>query len=147
ALHTPEDFFLTFGPDAFEVWHLLRWRFFLTEPSLQQAMLDACRCLGRMFQASDCIITRDFSPVFEAFRQGKSWEASLGSAGPDEGERPALADLYLEWAEDYVMRLVDRPGRGKRTQYKDWDRDKPPPAGWERAMTWASKGYWRLPLR
>src|SRR5262249_55407981 len=35
ALHLPEDFFLTFGPDAIEVYHLLRWHFFLTEPDLQ----------------------------------------------------------------------------------------------------------------
>src|SRR5262249_52915194 len=49
ALHTPEDFFLTFGRDALEVYHPLRWRFFLTDPKLQRALLDACTCLGRLF--------------------------------------------------------------------------------------------------
>jgi hypothetical protein len=141
ALHTPENFFLTFGRDAFEVYHLLRWVFFLTDPALQRGLLDACTCLGRLFDASDCIITSDWSPVVQAFRQGKSFEDSLAAAGPEDGERPALADLYIEWPEDYVMREV-----GRRMKYKDWPTDEPPPPGWERATTWDSKGYWRMPV-
>jgi hypothetical protein len=141
ALHTPEDFYLTFGRDAFEVYHLLRWMFFLTDPDLQRTMLEACTRLGRFFGATDCIITSDCSPVVQAFRQGQSFEDSLAAAGPEDGERPTIIDLYMEWPEDYVMREV-----GRRPQYKDWPADQPPPPGWERATTWDSKGYWRLPV-
>jgi len=146
ALHTPEDFFLTFGGDAFEVYVLLRWQFFLTAPALQRVILDACSCLGRLFGASDCIITSDFSPVVQAFRQGRSFQEALSAAGPDDGERAALADLYVEWPEDYLMREIECVEGGKRMDYKDCPKDEPPPPGWERASTWDSKGYWRLPL-
>lgn len=146
ALRLPEDFFLTFGRDAVEVYHLLRWRAFLTEPDLQQAMLAACSRLAGLLGATDCIITSDFSPVVHAFREGQGFDASLAAAGPDHGERPDLADLYQEIAEDYILRFVERPGNGGQTEYRDWDRDKPLPPGWERASTWDSKGYWRLPL-
>ena len=115
--------------------------FFLTDPALQRGLLDACTCLGRLFGASDCVITSDWSPVVQAFRQGKSFEDSLAAAGPEDGERPALADLYIEWPEDYVIREV-----GRRMKYKDWPTDEPPPPGWERATTWDSKGYWRMPV-
>jgi hypothetical protein len=142
ALHTPEDFFLTFGPDAVEVYHLLRWLFFLTDPPLQAAMLDACRCLGRLFGATYCVITSDWSPFIGAFRQSKSFDESLAAAGSEHGEQARLADLYLESPEDYVL----RGAVGGRTEYKDWPVDKPTPAGWERACTWDSKGYWRLRL-
>ena len=114
ALHTPENFFLTFGRDALEVYHLLRWMFFLTDPALQRGLLDACTCLGRLFGASDCVITSDWSPVIQAFRQGKSFEDSLAAAGPEDGERPALADLYIEWPEDYVIREVRAPHEVQR---------------------------------
>jgi hypothetical protein len=146
ALHTPEDFFLTFGGDAFEVYLLLRWSFFLTAFALQRAVLDACSCLGRLFGASDCIITSDWSPVVVAFREGKSFQEALSAAGLDDGERPTIAELYSEWPEDYLMREIDSAEGGKRMDYKDWPIDKPPPAGWERASVWDSKGYWRLPL-
>jgi hypothetical protein len=96
ALHLPEGFLLTFGPDAVEVYHLLRWFFFLTEPDLQRAMLGACVCLGRLFGATDCIVTSDFSPIVQAFRRGLGFDASLAAAGPEDGERPSLADLYVE---------------------------------------------------
>ncbi|MBV9125745.1 MAG: HNH endonuclease [Planctomycetes bacterium] len=144
ALHTPEDFFLIVGRDAIAVWHLLRWRSFLTKPALQHALLDACSCLARLFKATACIITSDFSPIFLAFREGKSFGASLAAAGPDDGERPRLADLYLEFPEDYVMRA--NPRNQSRREYKDWPKDRAPPAGWERSKTWDSKGYWRMPL-
>jgi hypothetical protein len=146
ALHTPEDFYLTFGRDAFEVYHLLRWEFFLTDPALQGAMLDACTHLAQMFGARDCIITSDWSPVVQAFRQGKSFEDSLAAAGPEDGERPSLADLYIEWEEDYIMREADHPKGRKGTPYKDWPKGQAAPPGWVRATTWDSKGYWRLRL-
>jgi hypothetical protein len=146
ALHLPEEFFLTFGPDAIEVYHTLRWHFFLEEPDLQRAMLDACRCLGRLFGATDCILTSDFSPVVHAFRGGLGFDAALAMAGPEEGERAALADLYREIPEDSIIRFVVGQGGRQRTQYKDWPTDKAPPQGWKRASTWESKGYWRLGL-
>jgi hypothetical protein len=145
-LHTPEVFFLHFGPDAFDVWHLLRWHCFLTDRAIQSAMLDACRCLGRLFGATDCVLTSDYSPQYLAFREGRPFDASLAAAAGEDGERPALADLYLEWPEGYLMRTVTGPGGLVRTRYKDWPLDRPVPEGWERATTWDSKGYWRLPL-
>jgi hypothetical protein len=146
ALHTPEDYYLTFGRDAFEVYHLLRWLFFLTDTDLQRAMLAACTRLGCLFGATDCIITNDESPVVDAFRHGMSFERALAAAGPEDGERSALVDLYIEWPEDYIMREVNHPRGGKRTRYKDWPIGQPSPAGWERATTWDSKGFWRLRL-
>jgi hypothetical protein len=146
ALHLPEGFLLTFGPDTVEAHHLLRWGFFLTEPALQGVMLDACLCLARLFGATEGILTSDFSPVVHAFRAGLGFDAALASAGPEDGARPGLADLYTEIADDQVMRVVPRPGGGERTQYRVWDRGRPPPEGWERVTTWESRGYWRLDL-
>src|SRR5262249_18847058 len=77
---------------------------------------------------------------------GAGFDASLAAAGPDDGERPHLADLYQEIPEDYVMRVVTRPGGRQQTQQMDWDRTKPPPDGWERGTGWDSRGYWRLKL-
>jgi hypothetical protein len=93
ALHLPEDFFLTFGSDAFEVYHLLRWHFFLEEPDLQEAMLTACSRLAHLFGATDCIITSDFNPVIHAFRKGDSFDKALSAAGPEDGERQTVIDL------------------------------------------------------
>jgi hypothetical protein len=146
SLCLPEDFFLTFGPDAIEVYHLLRWCFFLTEPDLQRAMLDACQGLGQLFGAVDCVVTSDFSPVVQAFRAGSGYDASLAAAGPEDGERPTIADLYWETPEDYLLREVAGPDGRTTTRYRDWGRDKPPPDGWQRASTWDSRGYWRFPL-
>ena len=146
SLWLPQGFSLTFGQDAVEVYHLLRWHFFLTEPDLRRAMLDACTCLGRLFGAADCVVTSDFSPVVQAFREGQGFDASLASAGPEHGERPNLADLYLEILLPEVMRLVERPGKPSKTRQMDWPLDRPPPEGWQRVTTWDSRGYWRLDL-
>jgi hypothetical protein len=144
ALWLPEGFRLTFGQDAVEVYHLLRWLFFLREPDLRQPMLDACVCLGRLFGATDCIITSDQSPVVQAFYEGRGFDAALASAGPEDGERPALGDLYTESPEDYLLREITLADGRIRTQTKDWEPGRPPPEGWERATTWDSRGYWRL---
>jgi hypothetical protein len=85
SLWLPEGFSLTFGRDAIEVYHLLRWHFFLTEPGLQRAMFDACTYLGRLLGATDCVVTSDFSPVAQAFRDGLGFDASQASAGPEHG--------------------------------------------------------------
>jgi hypothetical protein len=147
SLWLPEGFSLTFGPDAVEVYHLLRWLFFLTEPALQRAVLDSCVCLGHLFGATDCIVTSDYSPVIQAFREGQRFEVALASAGQEHGERPRLADLYLEIPLAEVVRLIERPGRPSHSRQMDWDLDRPPPEGWQRATTWDSRGYWRLELR
>jgi hypothetical protein len=155
SLGTPEDFFLTFGRDIVQVWHLLRWIYFLTDPILQPAMIDACRCLARLFAATDCIITSDYSPVVAAFVDGQDFDSVLLAGTGEDGERESVADLYVEWPEDYVIRRDQSerlrdfhvPGLElKDAEYKDWDIAKPPPPGWERATTWGSKGYWRLRL-
>jgi hypothetical protein len=146
ALRLPEDFFLTFGHDAVEAYHLLRWHLFLTEPDLQRAMLDACLCLARLFAATDCVLTSDYSPVVHAFREGKGFDESLASAGPEDGERPSLTDLYLEVPVGEVMRFIDRPGKPRQTRHMAWEVDRPPPEGWQRLTAWDSKGYWRLDL-
>src|SRR5262245_34215786 len=146
TLQLPEGFRLTFGPDAVEVEHLLPWWFFLTEPPFHRAMLDACLYLAPLFGAADGILTSDCSPVIQAFREGKGFDAAVASAGPEDGERPHLADLYTEIPGDQVTRVVPRPrGRG-RTESMAWDRDRPLPEGWEREATWDSHGYWRLSL-
>jgi hypothetical protein len=145
-LQLQEGFFLTFGHDAVRVYHLLRWHAFLTEPELQRVMIDACLCLAHLFGATGCIITSDFSPVVHAFGEGMGFDAALASAGPEDGERARLADLYQELPTDQVLRFIDRPGQPRQTRYMDWDRDKPPPEGWQRATTWDSRGYWRLDL-
>lgn len=144
ALRTPEDFFLTFDSDAFEVYHLLRWRFFLTDSPLQRAMLDACTCLGHLFRATDCIITSDFNPVVHAFRDGKSFDEALAAAGPEDGERRSLAELYQEGEDSDIIAHV--AGGGPLARLKQWDKSKPVPQGWQRMGTWDSKGYWRFKL-
>jgi hypothetical protein len=146
SLWLPEGFLLTFGKDAIEVYHLLRWHFFLTEHDLQRAMLDACTCFGHLFGATDCVVTSDFSPVVQAFREGQGFDASLASAGPEHGERLTLADLSLEIPLGEVMRFVEPPGRPSQTRHQDWDLDRSPPEGWRRVTTWDSRGYWRLGL-
>lgn len=146
SLWLPEGFSLTFGQDAVEVYHLLRWHFFLTEPGLQRAMLDACTCLGRVLGATDCVVTSDFSPVVHAFRDGLGFDASLASAGPEDGERPNLADLYLEIPLSEVMQTVQRPGKPSQTRHMNWGLDLPMPEGWQRVTSWDSRGYWRLDL-
>jgi hypothetical protein len=146
ALCLPEGFFLTFGPDAIELYHLLRWSFFLEEPPIQQAMLEACVCLGRLFGATDCIITSDFSPVVHEFRAGHGFDAALSVEEPEDGERANLADLSWEIPLGSVMRIVTDSGGRQHTRHRDLAVDQPPPEGWQRATTRESRGYWRMPL-
>jgi hypothetical protein len=146
SLWLPEDFSITFGRDAFEIYHLLRWRFFLTERGLQRAMLDACTCLGHLLGATDCILTSDFSPAVQAFRKGQRFDASLASVGHEHGERATLAELYLEIPLPEVMQFIQGPGGPSPTRHMDWDLDSSPPAGWQRVTTWDSRGYWGLDL-
>src|SRR5262249_29394746 len=112
----------------------------------QRAMLAACTYLGQLFGATDCVITSDYSPVVQAFREGRGFDAALASAGPEHAERPTIADLHLEIPLAQVMRLVERPGRLSQTRHMDWDVSRLPPEGWQRVTTWDSRGYWRLGL-
>lgn len=143
ALRLPEGFSLTFGPDAVEVYHVLRWHFFLTDPELRRAMLDACGSLARLLGTTDCIVTSDLSPVVQAFRQGQSFDACLASAEAEDAERPSLADLYREIPLGRVMRTVERGGRRSQVEEMNWDVAVPPPEGWRRFTTWNSRGFWR----
>src|SRR5262249_9575068 len=81
CLWLPEGVSLTFGPDAVEVYHLLRWHLFLADPDLRRGLLDACRCFARLLGATDSVVTSDYSPVVQAFRQGERFDACLASAG------------------------------------------------------------------
>jgi HEAT repeat protein len=100
-LHTPEDFYLSFGADTVRVYHLLRWHSFLTEPPLQAAMLEACAALGRLFGATDCVLTSDFSPLDAAFHEGAGFEEALRRGEPGHGEVPNLEDLYLSYTDTW----------------------------------------------
>src|SRR5262245_5847185 len=66
-LITPQGFHLVFGADAVEIYHTLRWHAFVTRPELQAPMLDAGRALMRELQGRDAVITRDESPILQAF--------------------------------------------------------------------------------
>jgi HEAT repeat protein len=90
-LQTPEDFYLRFGADTIRVYHRLRWSLFLTDLKLRPVMLDAVAALGRLFAATDCVLTSDYSAADGAFRKGASFEEALRR---DE-EVPDLDDLYL----------------------------------------------------
>lgn len=100
AFRTREGFYLTFGADVVEVYHLLRWYFFLTEPQWQKVMLDACACLGDLIGSTECVLMSDWHPAIKAFREGKNFASALASADPDQGEVPALADLYIDPGSD-----------------------------------------------
>jgi membrane protein implicated in regulation of membrane protease activity len=56
---TPEGFFITFGRAAIHVYHLLRWRYFLTDQKWQAAMLSVCASVVRHFNATDCVLAHD----------------------------------------------------------------------------------------
>ena len=119
--------------------HELRWRSFLLEAELRQAVLDACSCLAGLFGVTDCIITSDYNPAIQAFREGSTFDEALVKAGSEHGERPSIASLYIETPENYVIREV-----GGAIEHLDWDIGRPAPEGWERASNWDSNGYWRF---
>jgi hypothetical protein len=64
----------------------MRRHFFLTEPAIQSALLHTCAALGVLFQASNCIITGEGSPVIVAFRDGARFDDAPCAAGPTGGE-------------------------------------------------------------
>lgn len=123
---TPEEFSLSFGEDTIRVYHLLRWHYFLTDPQLQEAMLKACVALGRLFGATDCIVTSDFNPADLASLKGMTFDAALQQAEPEHGEVANLDDLYLDYPVESDL-AIDSP------------------QGWQAIdRVWDSFGYWRF---
>lgn len=123
---TAEEFSLTFGADTIRVYHPLRWHYFLTHSQLQSAMLNACTALGKLFGASDCIITNDWNPVNSAFCNGMTFDAALLEAEPKHGEVANLEDLYLSYPKKTGLAIET-------------------PQGWQPIdHAWDSFGYWRF---
>jgi hypothetical protein len=94
ALRTVDGFFLTFGQGVCCAYHLLRWRFFLTDPAWQHAMLGACNALADLLGSPDGVVTSDFHPAHQAFFAGAGYDACLRAATPGEGEVASVAELY-----------------------------------------------------
>ncbi len=94
SFHTADGFSLTFCPDGMDLYHFLRWFRFLTDANWQETMLNACRELARLVDASDAIITRDESPVRRAFFRGMPFEDALRQGQGPEGEVASVSDLY-----------------------------------------------------
>jgi hypothetical protein len=96
SLKTSEGFYLTFGSDAVRIYHILRWRIFLTDIQWQRLMLNACRAFARELGAVDGIVTSDWSPVIDAFFRGLRFEEALAEGKGKDGEVAYLTDLYVE---------------------------------------------------
>jgi HEAT repeat protein len=126
GLWTPEEFSLCFGADTIRVYHCLRQLIFLTDAELREVMLSACAALGRLFGATDCIVTSDFNPADHAFFKGMTFDAALQQAEPENGEVANLEDLYLDYSVESELAIET-------------------PQGW-RAIdrVWDSFGYWRF---
>ena len=91
---TKEEFYLTFGLDVVGVYHVLRLHTFLTSAEWKLAMVDACRSLAELMNATDGLITRDESPVMFGFYAGHSYEACLKLGTGDCGEVATVDQLY-----------------------------------------------------
>lgn len=111
SLWFTSGFALTFGADTVRVYHLLRWRAFLAEPEWQPVMLNAVQSLCTTLDARDCVITSDWHPAAGAFFDGVSFEDALAAGGPEDGEVPALADLYQEWVPEEDADSIFKPTR------------------------------------
>jgi hypothetical protein len=96
ALRTTDGFFLTFGRGVCCAYHLLRWRFFLTDPRWRAAMTRACEQLADLLRAPDVALMSDFHPAYTAFFAGAGFDACLRAAVGREAEVADLADLYEE---------------------------------------------------
>ena len=147
AFVIPSGFHLTFAKDAICVTHPLRWHQFLTAESWQNIMLEASKLICEVFEAQDCIITGDYSPVYSAFRDGSSYRACLEAAQGKDGEATLISDMYFEVGDDSEFAI--KPVKGKSIEpgkIVKWSHNKPLPEGWKRPMLWDSAGYWRLPL-
>lgn len=93
-LMLPEGFFITFGNDAICIYHQLRWLFFLTDPEWRRQMLAALLDFSKIFDATDGIVSNDWSPVFGAFFRGASYELALQEGKDNDSEVATLDGLY-----------------------------------------------------
>lgn len=96
ALRTVDGFFLTFGQGVCCAYHLLRWRFFLTQPRWQAAMIDASERLSDLLQSPDVVLMSDYHPSYSAFVSGARFDTCLEAAVGPEAEVAELVDLYEE---------------------------------------------------
>ncbi len=147
SLNFPAGFSLTFGRDMVRAYHLLRWRFFLTDPDWQRLMLSAVQWLCERLGALDCVLTSDFHPAGGAFFGGRTFEQALAAGGPEDGEVASLADLYRQWVPEDEQGWAYCPGPEGKTRRVCWPADSPLPEGWYRGTTWDSAGYWRFAWR
>jgi len=97
GLLLPSQFLLTFGEDAIEVLHDLRWIFFLTDVEWQSTLTHALTLLCGAYGSRDCIITGDQNPAVAAFRNGSSFDTALNSAHRfGQGEVERIEDMYID---------------------------------------------------
>jgi hypothetical protein len=96
ALRTVDGFFLTFGQGACCAYHLLRWRFFLTDPRWQAVMIRTCESLADRLRSPDVALMSDFHPSYSAFFAGTGFDACLRAAVGREAEVGSIAELYEE---------------------------------------------------
>ena len=126
-LELPSDFLLMFGSDAVWVHHTVRWLVFLTDNGWRTVLLGAMRHFVELFGSSECIVTRDEHPAIFAFQDGASFsDAICATSDTDEGEVPAIEDLFIEkgFADDLAYEGDD----GQHYAVPLWD----------------SHGYWRF---
>lgn len=94
ALRSVDGFFLTFGQGVCCVYHLLRWRLFLTDPHWQGSMLSACGTIADILRSPDGVVMSDYHPAYSKFFDGGGFDACLKAAPPEEGEVESVSDLY-----------------------------------------------------
>jgi hypothetical protein len=127
-LDLPSDFAITFGRDAVEVYHWLRWHFFLTQRHWQRVMLAAVRRIRHLLGGSDCFIANDEHPLILSFREGKPFDECV-EAAHSAGERQVrtIGQMFVD--KGIADELYYEGRNGKRVGIPIWD----------------TRGYWRLP--
>lgn len=126
-IRTPEGFFITIGNHCVRIYHLLRWNTFLTDSSWQTPMIDACVGIANLCNASECVITSDYSPLNCSFSEGKTFDEVLQVEDEGDGEKHEIADLYQELQQDSDLAI--KSDGGQRQEVGIWD----------------SKGFWKVP--
>lgn len=125
-LELPCGFHLVFGADAIWVYHTARWSIFLHDPDWQTAVLQGIQHLVGLFQASDCIVTRDEHPAILAFHDDTRFSEALSACEPSEGAVERLSDLAIDLgiSDELIYEGADRQHLA--------------------VPIWDSKGYWHL---
>src|SRR5262245_41486947 len=111
---------------------------------LEAGSPEPLRAVRRLMEARRFFNGEEEAAVWEFRHRGEVRDPRLDG-------RPRLPRLsatlsYTEIPGDQVMRTVTWPSGRRRTESMAWDRDRPPPEGWEREISWDSHGYWRLIL-